>query len=246
MRKTELIIRESNPTPLPPDVVRSSEKSSLGLEDLEKRNNRNIRSRFENGWNEKMAKLEENDSDSDFENDEEGELGENESRKQPKFSQMTEFRDKFEKGTKEDLKEERRESRKMELQNIRSRLFFGKQARIKEMYQQAVKDSSESGLIYFFIFNFHEIFSIPASKKEIPEEDLKEITENTKAKKSMFENGEIFRKSKKIERTDSCDIEVIESGLGKKSRNLFKEMEVENISNNNVSFCDFFCADYEI
>lgn len=141
LRKTEVIIRESNPVPLPPDVIRSSEKSSLGLEDLEKRNNRNIRSRFENGWNEKMAKMEEDD-DSDFENDE-NDSGENESRK-PKFSQMTEFREKFEHGTKEDLKEERRESRKMELQSIRSRLFFGKQARIKEMYQQAVKDSSES------------------------------------------------------------------------------------------------------
>ncbi|KAL5279834.1 LIMA1 family protein [Megaselia abdita] len=215
LRKTEVIIRESNPVPLPPDVVRSSEKSSLGLEDLEKRNNRNIRSRFENGWTEKMAKMEEDEDDSEFENDE-NDLGDNESRK-PKFSQMTEFREKFENGTKEDLKEERRESRKMELQNIRSRLFFGKQARIKEMYQQAVKDSSES------------------TKKEIPEEDLKEITENTKVKKSMFENGEIFRKSK-IERTDSCDIEVIENGLGKKSRNLFKEMEVENISKDVSSF----------
>lgn len=54
----------------------------------------------------------------------------------------------------------------------------------------------------------------------------------------MFENGEIFRKSK-IERTDSCDIEVIESGLGKKSRNLFKEMEVENISKD-VSYNYFY------
>lgn len=141
MRKTEVIIRESNPVPLPPDVVRSSEKSSLGLEDLEKRNNRNIRNRFENGWNEKMDKIEDDENDSEFENDE-NDSGENESRK-PKFSQMSEFREKFEHGTKEDLKEERRESRKMELQNIRSRLFFGKQARIKEMYQQAVKDSSE-------------------------------------------------------------------------------------------------------
>lgn len=149
MRKTEVIIRESNPVPLPPDVIRSSEKSSLGLEDLEKRNNRNIRNRFENGWNEKMAKLEEDEDDSEFENDE-NELGENESRK-PKFSQMTEFREKFENGTKEDLKEERRESRKMELQNIRSRLFFGKQARIKEMYQQAVKDSSESEYRFHYL-----------------------------------------------------------------------------------------------
>uniref|UniRef100_T1GVD5 LIM zinc-binding domain-containing protein n=1 Tax=Megaselia scalaris TaxID=36166 RepID=T1GVD5_MEGSC len=90
LRKTELIIRESNPVPLPPDVVRSSEKSSLGLEDLEKRNNRNIRSRFENGWNEKMAKMEDDEEDdSEFENDENED---NENRRQPKFSQMSEFR----------------------------------------------------------------------------------------------------------------------------------------------------------
>uniref|UniRef100_A0A1A9ZWB4 Uncharacterized protein n=1 Tax=Glossina pallidipes TaxID=7398 RepID=A0A1A9ZWB4_GLOPL len=38
-------------------------------------------------------------------------------------------------------KEERREERKQEIQNIRSRLFMGKQARIKEMYQQAVIES---------------------------------------------------------------------------------------------------------
>lgn len=80
--------------------------------------------------------------------------------------------------------------------------------------------------------------SISATKKEIPEDDLKEITVNTQAKKSMFENGDIFRKSK-IERTDSCDIEVIENGLGKKSRNIFKEMEVENHTNN-VSFFKLF------
>lgn len=57
----------------------------------------------------------------------------------------------------------------------------------------------------------------------------------------MFENGEIFRKSKKIERTDSCDIEVIEHGLGKKSRNIFKEMEVESISKDvSISFTNFY------
>lgn len=31
----------------------------------------------------------------------------------------------------------------MQIQNIRSRLFMGKQAKIKEMYQQAVADSEQ-------------------------------------------------------------------------------------------------------
>lgn len=43
-------------------------------------------------------------------------------------------------------KKERREEQKQEIQNIRSRLFMGKQARIKEMYQQAVAESDTSML----------------------------------------------------------------------------------------------------
>lgn len=45
-------------------------------------------------------------------------------------------------------KKERREEQKQEIQNIRSRLFMGKPARIKEMYQQAVAESDTS-IIYF-------------------------------------------------------------------------------------------------
>lgn len=56
---------------------------------------------------------------------------------------MNDIRTLFEKGHGI-KKEERREERKQEIQNIRSRLFMGKQARIKEMYQQAVAES-ESG-----------------------------------------------------------------------------------------------------
>lgn len=37
-RKPELIIRESNPVELPPDVVRSSDKSDLGLSELHQLN----------------------------------------------------------------------------------------------------------------------------------------------------------------------------------------------------------------
>lgn len=53
---------------------------------------------------------------------------------------MNDIRTLFEKGHGI-RKEERREERKQEIQNIRSRLFMGKQARIKEMYQQAVAES---------------------------------------------------------------------------------------------------------
>lgn len=55
---------------------------------------------------------------------------------------MSEVKSRFESGH-EISKEERREERKQEIQNIRSRLFMGKQAKIKEMYQQAVLDSEQ-------------------------------------------------------------------------------------------------------
>lgn len=63
---------------------------------------------------------------------------------------MNDIRTLFEKGHGV-TKEERREERKQEIQNIRSRLFMGKQARIKEMYQQAVAES-EHGISFCFCF----------------------------------------------------------------------------------------------
>lgn len=56
------------------------------------------------------------------------------------LANMDDIKSKFESGHSQ-TKEERREERKQEIQNIRSRLFMGKQAKIKEMYQQAVADS---------------------------------------------------------------------------------------------------------
>lgn len=61
------------------------------------------------------------------------------------LANMNDIKSKFESGHAQS-KEERREERKQEIQNIRSRLFMGKQAKIKEMYQQAVADSEQSKL----------------------------------------------------------------------------------------------------
>lgn len=58
------------------------------------------------------------------------------------LANMDDIKSKFESGHSQS-REERREERKQEIQNIRSRLFMGKQARIKEMYQQAVADSEQ-------------------------------------------------------------------------------------------------------
>lgn len=56
------------------------------------------------------------------------------------FANMNDIKSKFESGHSQS-REERREERKQEIQNIRSRLFMGKQAKIKEMYQQAIAES---------------------------------------------------------------------------------------------------------
>lgn len=58
------------------------------------------------------------------------------------LANMEDIKSKFESGHSQS-REERREERKQEIQNIRSRLFMGKQAKIKEMYQQAVADSEQ-------------------------------------------------------------------------------------------------------
>lgn len=58
------------------------------------------------------------------------------------LANMDDIKSKFESGHSQS-KEERREERKQEIQSIRSRLFMGKQAKIKEMYQQAVADSEQ-------------------------------------------------------------------------------------------------------
>lgn len=47
-RKPELIIRESQPIELPPDVVRSSDKSDLGLSELQQLNVKERYNIFEN------------------------------------------------------------------------------------------------------------------------------------------------------------------------------------------------------
>lgn len=56
---------------------------------------------------------------------------------------MDDIKTRFESGHVT-TREERREEQKQELQSIRSRLFMGKQAKIKEMYQQAVEQSEQN------------------------------------------------------------------------------------------------------
>lgn len=55
--KPELIIRESQPIELPPDVVRSSDKTDLGLSELQQLNVKERYNMFENGRREESHQL---------------------------------------------------------------------------------------------------------------------------------------------------------------------------------------------
>ncbi|XP_075229512.1 uncharacterized protein LOC142329075 isoform X17 [Lycorma delicatula] len=109
-------------------------------------------------------------------------------------------------------KEERREERKQEIQSIRSRLFMGKQGKMKEMYEQAVAESEGRG-------------GTGIARKEV--EALK--SDKARAVRERFERGEVLpsdseeegeKKSKEQE-----DMSIFEAGISKKSRSLFLEMD---------------------
>lgn len=115
---------------------------------------------------------------------------------------MNDIKTRFEKGTMQS-KEERREERKQEIQNIRSRLFMGKQAKIKEMYQQAVAESE------------HGITSVGKQP------DIQIEGAAARSIKERFENGAIFNdKGNNVEPSNcnnhrsglSEDADVFESG----------------------------------
>ncbi|XP_030566493.1 glutamic acid-rich protein isoform X2 [Drosophila novamexicana] len=257
-RKTELIIRESQPTELPPDVVRASDKPDLGLDELHQLNVRSRFELFENVEQNKLkeeqlkaqqrpvikrstsvltkyrlnsAEIENNGSDSGDESGEENEDADLIRSKRSTQKErpvglgdaMNDIKTRFEKGTMQS-KEERREERKQEIQNIRSRLFMGKQAKIKEMYQQAVAESE------------HGITSVGKQP------DIQIEGAAARSIKERFENGAIFNdKGNNVEPSNcnnhrsglSEDADVFESAISKKSRSIFKELEANSVSNSN-------------
>lgn len=108
------------------------------------------------------------------------------------FKEMYDIKSKFESGQLMN-KEERREERKQELQNIRSRLFMGKQAKIKEMYQQAVAESEQT---------------ITSSSKK---SDV-EIGDKAKSIMEKFEKGEIFDENDMKKTLQEDEMAVFEKG----------------------------------
>ncbi|GFG36649.1 hypothetical protein Cfor_02825, partial [Coptotermes formosanus] len=121
---------------------------------------------------------EESSTSSDDEEEVEGEDGEEDkdlirsSRKQRErpvsFSKMEDIKCRWESGQAA-WREEQRQERKQEIQNIRSRLFLGKQGKMKEMYEQAVKDS----------------------ENVTPKKEVGVRCEKAKSIKEKFERGEV-------------------------------------------------------
>jgi len=248
-RKHEMIIRENQPVELPPDVVRASDKPDLGLEELHSLNVKERFQVFEHHEEEsnqidrsssavnvkrsasilsKLAKfqakgmdvgvsddtlngipIEESSSEEEEEEEIEGEdadliRAKRVQKEKPfHFTGMSDVKNKWEHG-EQNGKNERREERKQELQSIRSRIFMGKQGKMKEAYQQAVMES-ESGA------------KLRKSEEVIEAADTRSI-------KEKFEKGEIQSEERKLS-TDPEELEVFQSGITKKSRSIFLELD---------------------
>ncbi|XP_017774527.1 PREDICTED: trichohyalin isoform X3 [Nicrophorus vespilloides] len=251
-RKHEMIIRENQPQELPPDVVRASDKPDLGLEELQ---SLNVKERFqvfehhqqhEDELNQlertssavnvkrspsilsKLARfqakgmdigvaddslngipIEESSSEEEEEQEElEGEdadlIRAKKAQKEKPFHfvGMSDVKSKWEQGD-QNGRDERREERKQEIQSIRNRLFMGKQGKMKEAYQQAVMDS-EMGA-------------------NVKKTETIEVTD-TRSLKERFEKGQLQSADSK-DKQDGEDMSVFESGISKKSRSIFLELD---------------------
>ncbi|XP_012222849.1 uro-adherence factor A isoform X14 [Linepithema humile] len=126
------------------------------------------------------------------------------------FSKMDDIKNRWESTSQQGRREIQREARKEEIAGIRSRLFMGKQGKMKEMYQQAVAGSDR-------------VTKINAA------EEIQHSTAHARSIKERFERGEPIAASD--DETDSkpkpekADEEVIAAGISRKSRSLFLELD---------------------
>ncbi|XP_066153755.1 uncharacterized protein [Euwallacea fornicatus] len=119
------------------------------------------------------------------------------------FTGMSDVKKRWEQG--DHAREERREETKQEIQNIRTRLFMGKQEKMKEAYQQAVMQSDSSANL----------------RKNLSEEI--EVCD-TKSIKERFEKGEVANDRLNRDNRNEEE-EVYESEISKKSRSMFLELD---------------------
>ncbi|XP_076166140.1 uncharacterized protein LOC143146044 isoform X9 [Ptiloglossa arizonensis] len=126
------------------------------------------------------------------------------------FTKMDDIKNRWESTSQQGRREVQREARKEEIAGIRSRLFMGKQGKMKEMYQQAVAGSER-------------VTKINAA------EEIQHSATHARSIKERFERGEPIAASD--DETDSkpkpekADEEVIAAGISRKSRSLFLELD---------------------
>ncbi|XP_034944167.1 xin actin-binding repeat-containing protein 2 isoform X3 [Chelonus insularis] len=127
------------------------------------------------------------------------------------FTKMDDIKNRWEVTSQQGRRESQREARKEEIAGIRSRLFMGKQGKMKELYQQAVATSERV-------------------TKTNPVEEI-QCTMHARSIKEKFERGEPMVNSNDEEDSSSKlkqekpDEEVIAAGISRKSRSLFLELD---------------------
>ncbi|XP_066598477.1 uncharacterized protein [Prorops nasuta] len=125
------------------------------------------------------------------------------------FSKMDDIKNRWETTSQQGRRETQREARKEEIAGIRSRLFMGKQGKMKEMYQQAVAGSER-------------VTKINAA------EEIQHTT-NARSIKERFERGEPIAatddETDNKPKPEKADEEVIAAGISRKSRSLFLELD---------------------
>ncbi|KAF9413050.1 hypothetical protein HW555_008602 [Spodoptera exigua] len=224
-KKHQMIICESNPVELPPDVVRASDKPDLGLEELSQLD---VKSKFEVFERKakqpeeplpqeprvprektaailsKLAKFKAKGMDVGVSDEYLNGVPVEQSSSEPEEDEEV---GKFETG--QHSSSDRHRERKQEIQNIRSRLFMGKQAKIKEMYEQSVLQSEQG---------------VTSADKIARELELN--AEKARAIKQRFENGEVFNDENQPPKNREIDDRALfNEGIGKKSRSIFLELD---------------------
>ncbi|XP_076241823.1 uncharacterized protein LOC143183907 isoform X6 [Calliopsis andreniformis] len=126
------------------------------------------------------------------------------------FTKMDDIKNRWETTSQQGRREVQREARKEEIAGIRSRLFMGKQGKMKEMYQQAVAGSDR-------------VTKINAA------EELQNSSTHARSIKERFERGEPIAASDDETDTkpkpEKADEEVIAAGISRKSRSMFLELD---------------------
>ncbi|CAG5106262.1 Similar to Lima1: LIM domain and actin-binding protein 1 (Rattus norvegicus) [Cotesia congregata] len=132
------------------------------------------------------------------------------------FTKMDDMKNRWEVTSQQGRRESQREARKEEIAGIRSRLFMGKQGKMKELYQQAVATSERVTKIN-------------------PAEEFQCTPAHARSIKEKFERGEPITSSNEDEadsnstsnkiKQEKPDEDVIAAGISRKSRSLFLELD---------------------